>query len=212
MHLETLIKILILSNQILYIEALKLLLFESNKNFEIEGFSVNNPDVRKSISEINPDIILLDANGMDKNVWQFLNVINKNHPDINIIMLSNSNEQIYQEYACKNGASGFVLKSSPKEILIGAIKIIMNGGSFFDPGSTKQGVLGTNFKIKEKFELSNREIEIIIFIKDGLSTKNIASQMGLSFHTIESHKKNIYKKMKVNKVTDLIRLHSEFSQ
>lgn len=57
MHLETLIKILILSNQILYIEALKLLLFESNKNFEIEGFSVNNPDVRKSISEINPDII-----------------------------------------------------------------------------------------------------------------------------------------------------------
>ncbi len=212
MHLEIPTKILILSNQLLYIEALKLLLFEFNKNFEIEGLSINNPDVRKSISEINPDLILLDANGMDKNIWQFLNVINKNHPDINIIMLSNSNEQIYHEYAYKNGASGFVSKSSPKEILIGAIKIIMNGGSFFDPDSTKQGVLGTNFKIKEEFELSNREIEIIIFIKDGLSTKNIASQMGLSFHTIESHKKNIYKKLKVHKVTDLIRLHSEFSQ
>lgn len=211
MPLEIPAKILILSNQILYIEALKSLLFECDKNFELEGFSVNNPDARKFILEINPDLILLDANGMDKNIWQFLNVVNKNHPEIKIIMLANSNEQIYQEYAYKNGASGFVLKSSPKEILIGAIKIIINGGSFFDPGSTKKGVLGTNFKIQEEFELSNREIEIITLIKDGLSTKNIASQMGLSFHTIESHKKNIYKKMKVNKVTDLIRLHSEFS-
>ncbi|MCR9063536.1 MAG: response regulator transcription factor [Cytophagales bacterium] len=203
-------KITIISGQILYTEALKELLINSNENFLVEGFSNYNPRIGEILRSINPDIILMDANGMGKEIWEFLHMTHLNNPDAQIIMLANSNESIYQEYASKNGANGYVLKSSPKELLIAAIKIVSKGGNFFDPGITTK-INGLSVpRIQGKFNLSTREMEIIHLIKDGLSTKDIANHLALSFHTVETHRKNIYNKLSINKVTELLKLYSEF--
>lgn len=204
------IKIMVLSNQSLYIDALKSLLNSENKDFNVDGVSTTASDVSESIKDFSPYVILLDANGMGKYIWDFLNLTHRQNPAIKIIMLANSNEQIYLESAHKNGASGYILKSSPKELLVAAIKIVLKEGSFYDPGIKAYNKNGIHHKIQEKYNLSPRELEIIILIKDGLSSKDIANLLGISFHTVEAHRKNIYNKLQINKVTELLKLFAEF--
>lgn len=209
MKASTSTHILVLSKQLLYIEALKSLL-NSEENIQANGYSITNDDVRKSIEEDKPNVILLDANGMGKEVWDFLYSLHSKNKSIKIIMLANSNESIYMEFASKNGAAGYVLKSSPLELLLGAIKIVMGGGSYYDPGQKKYARNGNTASFEKEFKLSKREMEIITLIKDGESTKKIAERLDLSFHTIETHRKNIYRKLKIHKVTELINLYGEF--
>lgn len=204
------IKIMVLSNQSLYIDALKSLLNTENKDFNVDGITTSENNVSESIKSFAPEIILLDANGMGKNIWDFLNLTHKQNPAVKIIMLANSNEQIYLEHAHKNGASGYILKSSPKELLVAAIRIVMKEGSFYDPGVKAYNKNGIHHKIQEKYNLSSRELEIIILIKDGLSSKDMAHSLGISFHTIEAHRKNIYNKLQINKVTELLKIFAEF--
>lgn len=204
------ITVMVLSNQNLYIEALKLLLNSENKDFSVDGLTITEPNVSELIKKTTPDVILLDANGMGKNIWDFLHLTHKQNPTIKIIMLANSNEQIYLEYANKNGACGYVLKSSPKELLVAAIKIVTKEGSFYDPGIKSYQKNGFQHKIQEKYNLSARELEIVILIKDGMSSKDMAAALGISFHTIEAHRKNIYNKLQINKVTELLKIFAEF--
>jgi DNA-binding CsgD family transcriptional regulator len=62
------------------------------------------------------------------------------------------------------------------------------------------------------YKLSTRELEVITLIKEGNSTKEMAEILSLSYHTIETHRKKIYSKIKINKMTDLIRIFSEFGE
>ncbi|MCP9768219.1 DNA-binding response regulator [Lacihabitans sp. LS3-19] len=202
------IKVLILSNQTLYIDALKMLL--NTEEQDVEGYTITDTSIAENIKSFAPDVILLDANGMGKNIWDFLYATHKQNPSSKIIMLANSNEQIYLEYANKNGASGYVLKSSPKELLIAAIKIVYKDGSFYDPGIGTFGNNNHQSKIQRKYNLSGRELEVITLIKDGFSSKDMANRLGISFHTIEAHRKNIYNKLGINKVTELLKIYSEF--
>lgn len=204
------IKIMVLSHQSLYIDALKSLLNTENKDFIVDGLTTSENSAAETIKAFAPEVILLDANGMGKNIWDFLNLTHKQNPTVKIIMLANSNEQIYLEYAHKNGASGYILKSSPKELLVAAIRIVMKEGSFYDPGVKAYSKNGVHHKIQEKYNLSSRELEIILLIKDGLSSKDMANSLGISFHTIEAHRKNIYNKLQINKVTELLKIFAEF--
>lgn len=207
MNAETPISLLIISKQVLYLEALKSLFNSDYQRFEINVMNLNN--VESLNKKYRSEIILLDANGMGKDIWNFLKGLHTSNPEIKILLLSNSNEQIYLDYAEKNGAKGFVLKSSPKEILIGAIKIVYQGGRYFDPGQEPKNNNGFSYN---NVSLTMREMEIIRLIKDGNSSNNIANTLGLSPFTIQTHRKNIYKKLQVNKVTDLLRVYNEFEK
>ena len=200
----------ILSNQTLYAEALKSLLKEEDKTMEVAIYSLKNTFLESIENPSRPDIVLLDAHTTNKSIWDLLSNIKVQSPTTRVIMFANSNEVIYREYALKFGARGYVLKSSPKELLIAAIKIVMKGGQFFDPSVQDSNIQESRTGIKEKYKLSNRETEIISLIKDGLSTKDIANHLHLSFHTIESHRKNIYNKLNIHKIADLLKLHREF--
>jgi DNA-binding NarL/FixJ family response regulator len=203
-------KIMILSHQSLYIDALKSLLNTENKDFLVDGTNTSDAMIFDIIKSFQPEIILLDANGMGKNIWDFLNLTHKKFGELKIIMLANSNEQVYLDHAHKNGAAGYILKSSPKELLVAAIRIVLKEGSFYDPGIKAYNKNGVHHKIQEKYKLSGRELEIIILIKDGHSSKDMAHSLGISFHTIEAHRKNIYNKLQINKVTELLKIFAEF--
>lgn len=202
--------VFILSNQVLYGEALKSLLREENGSYIIETYALRNAKLQELVVAQKPDIILFDMDNMSKNTWVILKEMAVSCKDARIIILANSNEPIYREYAIKYGAKGFIVKSSPKELLTAAMKIVSKGSYFFDPGMHGLEVKTLNSKLRSHFNLSNREFEIIQLIKDGFSTKDIACHLMLSFHTIESHRKNIYNKLKVKKVTELLRLYNNF--
>lgn len=204
-HLEP-HRIILVSDHEMYREALKMLLNAANSEFRVEALAMNEPNCLALITENCPEILLLDANTMGKTIWKFLQDIHKVCPSIKIIVLANNKEKIYLENAKKNGASGYVLKSSPKEILVAAIKIVIRDGAFFDPGTTSNYRNESYEMIKEKYNLSNRELEIVILIKDGMTSKDVAAALGISHHTVEAHRKNVYNKLQINKITELLKI------
>ncbi len=203
-------RVFILSNQILYGEALKSLLREDNEYFDIDVFAVKNPKIKSLIHLKKPDIVLMDTNEMGKSLWKFVNSVTAQEPNPRVIMLANSDEAMYREYALKYGATGYILKSSPKELLAAAIKIVVKGGYFFDPGTDNFGATPNEKGLKNKYNLSSREMQIVQHIKNGFSSKEIANQLSVSFHTIEAHRKNIYNKLGIKKVTELLKVFRNF--
>jgi DNA-binding NarL/FixJ family response regulator len=212
MNNESVVKVIILSEQSLYIDALCMLLNSMSGEFNASGYSMQSPATEAILKAQNPKVILMDANGMGKHVWEYLADAHKKFPETKIIMLANSNEPIYLDYANKNGAAGYVLKTSPQELLLASIKIALAGGTFFDPGVKAYNKNGYHHKIQEDYKLSARELEVISLIREGHSSRNIAEMLDLSIHTIEAHRKKIYAKLKINKVADLIRIFSEYGE
>jgi DNA-binding NarL/FixJ family response regulator len=208
------LKVFVLSNQNLYLDALISLLNTDHYHLNASGTIITtNTEAFKFIEEEKPHVVLLDANGMGKTIWELLLEIKKRFVGISVIMLANTNEPIYLSYANKNGANGYVLKSSPKELLIAAIKIVTQGGKFYDPGvNNDQGEGGLGQKLSTKYNLSDREIEVVTLIKDGYTSKEICKQLNLSCHTIETHRKNVYRKLHINKVTELLKIFNSINE
>jgi len=123
----------------------------------------------------------------------------KVNPDIRVAMLTvyDDSERVFN--AIKNGASGYLLKGEGGERLLKAIEEIEKGGSYFTP-SVAQMVLSF-FKRKplfrKKISITPREQEILVLMSEGLAKKQIANQLGIKYNTVDSHIKNIYKKLHV---------------
>ncbi|AWV98031.1 response regulator transcription factor [Arcticibacterium luteifluviistationis] len=203
------LNVMVISSQLLYLEALQNLL-NSKSILTCKGLLTTNPNIKSILKKESPKLLLIDANSLEQRFWDFVQDTHTNNPEIKTIILANSNEPIYIDLAKRHGTSGYILKSSPLEILMASIKIIKNGGQFFDYGDYNQPEQQTKVSFGEVYKLSKREMEVIVLIKNANTTRDIAKELDLSFHTIEAHRKNIYKKLKVKKVTELIKLISEF--
>jgi two-component system secretion response regulator SsrB len=201
--------ILILSYELIYVEALKSLL-SSGKNQKINGFYIQSPKIQNKIKNQNAELILLDTEHFTKNSWEFLKETHVQNPSSKIVILANNNEPNNIELAKKHGAFGFVLKSSPLELLIAALKIVENGNPFYDTGNYNFSKSPNESSFELKYRLTKREMQIASYMIEGNSSRKIAEKLELSFHTIEAHRKNIYKKLEINKITQLINLYSEF--
>lgn len=145
-----------------------------------------------------PDVILLDLNlpgmgGLESIPW-----LKKHAPKTKIIILTQSNSEADVLQAIQAGASGYLLKSStPKEIKR-SIHTVIDGGAALD-ASVASFILNT---LKAKLPetslvglLSQRELETLSLLADGLSKKEIAEQMSISEYTVVYHVKNIYEKL-----------------
>lgn len=202
----------IYSSQTLIAEALKVLLKSENRLFKIYCYPPNKIGFKHLSKTPVPDIILFDTFDSNSFSWQYIGEIRESNKFVKIIMLADTNASEIMTIAIQNGASGFLLKSSTKENLLSTIDKVMDNLISYDSNSNPKYKIGILDKIKEKYNLSSREIEIITLIKDGFSSKEIAIKLGISFHTIEAHRKNIYNKLNINKVTELLKIFADFGE
>lgn len=150
--------------------------------------------------EVLPDVILLDIGlpGMSgiKGIQQFKNF----SEDIHIVILTiyEDNDTVFD--ALCEGASGYLLKDSSQEKIVESIREVLSGGAPLNM-RIAQKVLQLFSKIKPKrsdYGLTDREKEILHYIVSGDTKQQIADTLFLSFHTVNTHIKNIYKKLEVN--------------
>ena len=102
------------------------------------------------------------------------------------------------------GASGYIMKNSSLKILIEAIRIVYNGGYFFD-----NSISGKDIASNEEIILSSREKEILQLIGQGHTSQEIADSLFIGKRTVDTHRKNIIKKINIHGKTDLIRFAVE---
>lgn len=197
------IRVLLISNQTLVREGLKLLL-EREKEFTVAGEVSCGSDVFSIIGSICPDVILLDL--LDVNGFNLCQRLAQEHPEIPVIILSASFEECVVLECIKAGAKGYILKNAEPSELIEAIKAVYCGATILDWRVTPYMIkFFRNFKENPNLIsiLTEEERKIICLVTQGLTNKEIAERLFLSPNTIKYHIRNIMRKLNVNRRAEL---------
>lgn len=202
------IRILIADDHNVLLEGLKKLFYE-DPDFEVCAAENNCESAIVSIKKHFPDILLTDITFLDGDGISLFKMARLHHPEIKAVCLTMHREQGYISKAYQAGIHGYL----PKETHIDEIKTtligVLKGQKFYEPtlfNFTPENKIKGSL-LKEK--LSLREIEIIQWISEGLSSKQIADKLYLSIHTIDTHRKNINSKLNVRNVGELLKTSRE---
>ena len=181
-------------------------MLDKNERFEIVGEAGNGKELIALASEVNPEIILVDISMPIMSGLDVLEELSNIIPGVRLIVLTMHEEREYILRALKSGAAGYLLKNIERFELERAIITVYEGGKYFSPIVTN--ILAETVskpEANEAAEVTPREKEVLELVAKGNSTKQIADLLGISIRTVESHRINMLKKMKVNNTAGLIR-------
>lgn len=206
------IKIFILDDHQMLIDGLKALLINEN-SFEITGTSTNAKKALEMISRNMPDIVLTDINMPEMNGLEFTRTLKSKYPEIKVLALSMFGEKSTISEILDAGASGYILKNTGKDELINALLKISAGGMFFSDEISAEMMKSLSErglrKEDEKVHLTEREKEIIQLIAKEYSNAQIGETLFISERTVETHRKNIFRKAGAKTVVGLIKFAIE---
>lgn len=181
-------------------------LLGKNERFEIVGEAENGKELLEYASTLLPDIVLSDISMPLINGLDALEQVADLHPSIKFILLTMHEEREYILRALKVGASGYLLKSIERFELERAIITVYEGGKYFSPMVTN--ILADAVakpEVIDHADITPREKEVLELVAKGNSTKQVADILGISVRTVESHRINMLKKMKVSNTAELIK-------
>ncbi|MGH2666949.1 response regulator [Flavobacterium sp.] len=197
------IRIVIAEDHQALIDGIKLAL-EYEEGFSVIGEATDGEALLDLVRKKQPDIVITDIRMPKCDGITATRLIKKEFPNINVIAFSmfEQDEAILQ---MKNaGASGYIMKNSSLKKLIEAIKVVSKNLLFFDDSIVAKDAL-----TKEEIILSSREKEILKLIGEGKTSQEIADMLFIGKSTVDTHRKNIIKKMNIYGKTDLIRFAVE---
>ncbi|MDF2438306.1 MAG: degU 1 [Bacteroidota bacterium] len=206
------IKVFILDDHQMLIDGLKALLM-NEAGFEIIGTSTSSKQALEIIGKSTPDIILTDINMPEMDGIEFTRAAKKKHPEVKILALSMFGEKSTISEILDAGASGYILKNTGKEELINALVKISSGGMYFSDEISAEMMKAMSErgqkKEDEKIHLTEREREIIQLIAKEYSNAQISEALFISERTVETHRKNIFRKANTKTVVGLIKFAME---
>src|SRR5262245_1643228 len=183
-------------------------LVEASEGFVCVGSYANCDDVIEKISSVKPDVILMDIELPGMSGIDAVRIIKEKFPDAKILMetIFEDDEKVFQSIC--NGAEGYILKNTPPDEILDAIREIHEGGAPMTPAIAlkvmrmfKQNLSGHK---DDSFNLSSREKEILRCLVEGMSYKLIAASCFISIDTVHGHIKNIYKKLQVHSKSEAV--------
>lgn len=204
------IRVLIIDDHRLFNDGLMLMLADT-PDLAIVGQTYHSREALQQVFQLRPDVLVIDFNMPDINGLDLTRELITQVGPQRILILSMYGERRYIDDFRKAGALGYMLKTSTKDELLTAIRTVAQGIHYFDPklADEKQFNNHTDDIFLKKYKLSPREVEIIRYIKAGLSSPQIAEKVNLSPHTIDTHRKNIHAKLGINTVAELVRFAIE---
>jgi DNA-binding NarL/FixJ family response regulator len=197
------IKILLVDDHQIIIDGLKSLLKNSDE-IVVSAEANNGKEALKILGLIDIDVVLMDIDMPLMNGIDSLKEIRKQGFSAKVIILSMHNEAGMIKSLINLGANGYLLKSSPQDELINAIKKVADGNSYFSSDITLS-LLNKSPQGNQPIELlTDRETEIIRLIAEGFSNKEIGDKLFISHRTVDTHRTNIMKKLNVSNIAGLI--------
>ena len=180
-------------------------LLQKNKNIQVKLKSGDSHEVLDCIRILRIDLVILDIEMTGTDGFVLLKRIRNLNKDIKVLFLSSKSEAFYAGRAIRAGANGFVSKRKDLGEIYNAVEMILTGYSFF-PSETLSFInhIGSRTGAAVDMPLSNREVTVLRYLANGLSNKEIADQLLLSNKTISAHKSNIFSKLGVQSIVELI--------
>ena len=183
-------------------------ILNSDPRFEVVAETSNGEEAIEMARALEPDIILMDVNMTPINGFDATKQIRKTSPDAKIIGVSMHSMPAYAKRMLQLGALGYVTKNSSKEEMLTAILEVNEGRKYICEEVknilAQQELDETDAPATDMNTLSRRELDIINLIKEGQSSKEIASQLDISLKTVEVHRYNILKKLNLKNTAALV--------
>lgn len=150
-----------------------------------------------------PDVILLDVGLPGMSGLEGISKFLEKSPDIKVVVITVFEDENKIFSAICAGAAGYLLKTASLAEIIGAIRQVKEGGAPINPqiASRILGFFKQSTATQKDYRLTPRESEILQLLVDGLIKKEIADRLSVSFHTVDMHLRNIYRKLQVNTAT-----------
>ena len=213
--MKSIIRLIIADDQPLFAECLKIALKNESSSIEVVGMAGNGFEVIDLLRKEQADIILMDIRMPELDGLETLKRISVDYPDIKVIMLTTFAEKQYVQKALASGAKGFLLKDTNPKNLIETIQIIINDMMVFtesvinhgNSASIKDFFPDEETKIPDWFSwLTEREKEILYYLKNKLYNKEISVKMNLSEQTVKNYVSAIYNKIGIHSRKELYKL------
>ena len=177
---------------------------ETFDHIEIVGAVTSGREALELAAQVQPDIAILDINMPDLNGLDATAEFRENLPNVKLLILSMHDDKEYVAAAIQYGARGYVLKDVSTREIVTAIEAIHNGGLYFSSGiSDVLAALPTQSDAESS--LTAREISVLVLVAEGRSNKEVARDLDISVRTVETHRKNLKRKLGISSVAGLTR-------
>jgi DNA-binding NarL/FixJ family response regulator len=190
---------------------------ETNAAYVVVGEANTGTEAIRLASVLNPHVILMDIEMPEMSGIQACLEIKKINPAVKIIIVSMHNEKQLIKKLIDQGADGYLLKNSQQSEVMEAIEKVLKNQSYFsqevtlsllDKSPTKNNDAagtGRDLSLQHISQLTEREIEILKLVAQGMTNKEIGDTLSISHRTVDTHRTNLMKKLDVTNVAGLIR-------
>lgn len=203
------IRILLADDHDLFLEGLSELI-RKVPDLELVGQARDGLQAMEQTAMMMPDVILMDMTMPRLNGIQATRQIHEKFPDVRVLVLSMHDNQEFIVESLRAGARGYILKDCASEELCRAIRCVVVGQYYLSPELLPVLIedylrLLQSRKAEAESPLSSREQEILKLLVEGLSSKQIASQLSISKNTVDTHRRRILDKVGCNNLAELTR-------
>ena len=195
------IRILIVDDHPLVAEGIQSIL-ESYEDLAIVGTCHSGRSAIAQLAQFNPDVILMDLNMADMGGLTATEIILEQRPGTRILILSMHDSPEYIASALNHGAMGYILKDVPTDEIKLAIDAVMAGQRYLCTGAA--GSIQPKHD-DDREALTGREQTILLQLAQGKSNKEVAFALDISVRTVETHRKNIKRKLGISSTAGLTR-------
>jgi DNA-binding NarL/FixJ family response regulator len=201
-------KIIVVDDHVMFREGLKSLIEQEHLG-EVIAEAENGKKFLDLIGNLKPDLVLMDIEMPEMNGLEASEIALQKFPDLKILVLSMFGDEDYYIRLINAGAKGFILKSSGKKELENGIREVASGESHFSNELLRRIIfnVGKNKSLKNQeaeFEFTDRELEVLKLLCNGLSNAEIAEQLNLSIKTIETHRSKLLLKTGIKNSISLV--------
>ncbi|MBO9477521.1 response regulator transcription factor [Shimia sp. R11_0] len=202
---DSAVKVVIVDDHPMVAEGIESIL-ESYEGIAVVGTLSNGREAVDQLPKLRPDVVLMDLNMPEIGGLTATEMLLERDPDLRVLILSMHDSPEYISTALSHGAMGYVLKDVPTEEIKTAIDAVMRGERYLCTGA--QGSLAPS-KTTEREPLTSREQTVLLELAQGKSNKQVAIDLDISVRTVETHRKNIKRKLGISSTAGLTRYAME---
>lgn len=166
------------------------LLLEYEDGFSIVGTANDGKELLEIVQKKQPDVVITDIRMPKVDGITATQKIKKDHPNIKVLAFTMFDQTDAIEQMIEAGASGYILKNSPLKEIISAIQTVMKGDICLD-SNINTNAINTDSKKTKKSTLTKRQIEILELVGQGKTSREIAEELFIGIHTVDTHRKNM---------------------
>ena len=198
------IRIVLADDHVLVRQGLKSLL--EREKFQVVAEASDGQEVIRLAETFHPDIAVMYISMPTLNGIDAARELARSSPKTKTILLTQHEEEQYIHEALQAGVRGYVLKSQVASDLVHAIQQVSRGGFYLSPGVSQAVVEAYRSRSERPSDpLSGRERQVLQLIAEGKSTKDVASLLGISVKTAESHRSRLMQKLEIDETASLVR-------